>query len=59
MASQLIEKYFRQSKLPHIWCPGCGHGILMPYVAQAIDNLGLDKHKVCIVSGIVCPSRAA
>ena len=59
MASQLIEKYFRQSKLPHIWCPGCGHGILMHDVAQAIDNLGLDKHKVCIVSGIGCSSRAA
>lgn len=59
MASQLIDKYFRQSKLPHIWCPGCGHGILMRDVAQAIDNLGLDKHKVCIVSGIGCSSRAA
>ena len=41
------------------YCPGCGHGILMHDVAQAIDNLGLDKHKVCIVSGIGCSSRAA
>ena len=59
MASRLIDEYFRQSKLPHIWCPGCGHGILMRDVAQAIDNLGLDKHKVVIVSGIGCSSRAA
>ena len=59
MASQLIRKYMREDKLPHIWCPGCGNGIIMRDVAQAIDNLGLDKKKVVIVSGIGCSSRAA
>lgn len=58
MTSKLIKDYFRTDKLPHIWCPGCGHGILMRSVAQAIDNLGLDKDKVCIISGIGCSSRA-
>ncbi|WIF94720.1 2-oxoacid:ferredoxin oxidoreductase subunit beta [Caminicella sporogenes] len=58
MTSKLIKKYFRENNLPHIWCPGCGHGILMRAVAKAIDNLGLDKDKVCIVSGIGCSSRA-
>ena len=59
MASRLIQKYMREDKLPHIWCPGCGNGIIMRDVAQAIDNLGLDKKKVVIVSGIGCSSRAA
>ena len=59
LASNLVKKNFRVSKLPHIWCPGCGHGILMRAVAQAIENKGLDKKKVCIVSGIGCSSRAA
>lgn len=59
MASELIGKYMREDKLPHIWCPGCGNGILMRDVAQAIDDLGLDKRKVVIVSGIGCSSRAA
>lgn len=59
MPSQLIEKYMRAQNLPHIWCPGCGHGILMRNVVQAIDNLGLDHDKVVIVSGIGCSSRAA
>ncbi len=45
--------------LPHIWCPGCGHGILMRDVAQAIENCNLDPEKVVIVSGIGCSSRAA
>ncbi len=56
--SELVNEYFRTDKLPHIWCPGCGHGILMRSVAMAIKNLGLDKDKVCIVSGIGCSSRA-
>ena len=59
MASALIEKYMRQQHLPHIWCPGCGNGILMRDVAQAIDNLGIDRDNVCLVSGIGCSSRAA
>lgn len=59
MPSKLIEKSFRPENLPHIWCPGCGHGILMRDVAQAIENCGLDPDKVVIVSGIGCSSRAA
>ncbi|MCL2234708.1 MAG: 2-oxoacid:ferredoxin oxidoreductase subunit beta [Firmicutes bacterium] len=59
MASKLIEKYIRPGTLPHIWCSGCGHGILMRALAQAIENLGLDKDKVCVVSGIGCSSRIA
>ena len=57
--SALIRKYMREDHLPHIWCPGCGNGILMRDVAAAIDALKLDKDKVVIVSGIGCSSRAA
>jgi len=56
--SQLIQDNFRSHRLPHIWCPGCGHGVIMRGVAQAIENLKLDKTKVCVVSGIGCSSRA-
>ena len=59
MPSKLIEKHLRTERLPHIWCPGCGHGILMRDVCVAIENLNLDKDKVTIVSGIGCSSRAA
>ena len=59
MASKLVDKYFREDHLPHIWCPGCGHGVLMRDVAQAIENIGLDRNKVVLVSGIGCSSRAA
>ena len=58
MNHPLVENYFRMEKFPHIWCPGCGHGIIMASIARAIEKLGLDKDKVCIVSGIGCSSRA-
>jgi 2-oxoglutarate ferredoxin oxidoreductase subunit beta len=53
-----ILSYFRQDSLPHIWCPGCGHGTVTGALMRAIRRLGLDKNKVCIVSGIGCSSRA-
>jgi 2-oxoglutarate ferredoxin oxidoreductase subunit beta len=54
----IVEKQFRESRLPHIWCPGCGHGIVMHALAKAIEALGYQKDDVCIVSGIGCSSRA-
>ena len=57
--SNLIYKYMRPEHLPQIWCPGCGNGIIMRDVAQAIENLGLNRDRTVIVSGIGCSSRAA
>ncbi len=57
--SDLVYKYMRPEHLPHIWCPGCGNGIIMHAVAQAMENIGLDRNKTVIVSGIGCSSRAA
>lgn len=58
MPSQLVKKYYRTENLPHIWCPGCGNGIVTRAIVQAIDTLALDKDNVCIISGIGCSSRA-
>lgn len=57
-ASEITQKYYRADKLPHIWCPGCGHGTLLNSVVRAIDKLGLNKDEVVVVSGIGCSSRA-
>jgi 2-oxoglutarate ferredoxin oxidoreductase subunit beta len=51
-------EYLRENRLPHIWCPGCGHGTITGAVVRAIARLGLDRNKVVIVSGIGCSSRA-
>lgn len=53
-----LEKYLRMKKLPHIWCPGCGHGIVTQAIVRAVDELGLDTEKTVIVSGIGCSARA-
>ncbi len=57
--SDLIYKYLRPEHLPHIWCPGCGNGIILHAAAQAMENLKLDRNKTVVVSGIGCSSRAA
>ncbi len=51
------EQYLRPGKLPHIWCPGCGHGIVMKGLLRAIDRCGLQKNNTAIVSGTGCASR--
>lgn len=58
MPSQLVNEYYRTENLAHIWCPGCGNGIVTRAIVKAIDALELNKDDVCIVSGIGCSSRA-
>ena len=53
------EKYLRTEKLPHIWCPGCGNGIVLGAMVRAFEKLGCDQDNTVIVSGIGCSSRAA
>lgn len=57
------EKYFRQNRLPHLWCPGCGNGIAMKAIVQAIDQAvaagKFTRDNTIIVSGIGCSSRAS
>ncbi len=49
--------YLREKKLPLIWCPGCGHGIVMKSILRAIDKIGWANDDVVLVSGIGCSSR--
>jgi len=51
------EKYLRLEMFPHIWCTGCGDGIVMKSLLRAIDRVGLQKDEICMVSGIGCSSR--
>ncbi|MBM4235324.1 MAG: 2-oxoacid:ferredoxin oxidoreductase subunit beta [Firmicutes bacterium] len=56
---QLTQDFLRTKKLPHIWCPGCGNGIVTAALVRAIERAGYDQREVVIVSGIGCSSRAA
>lgn len=52
-----IIDYLRERFLPQIWCPGCGHGTVMSSLIRAIDNLGIRKNDIVVVSGIGCSAR--
>jgi 2-oxoglutarate/2-oxoacid ferredoxin oxidoreductase subunit beta len=56
--TKLIHKYLRHDKkFPHVWCPGCGIGIMLGALVRAIDKCGLAKDDVVLVSGIGCSGR--
>jgi len=56
--TKLIHKYLRHDKkFPHVWCPGCGNGIVLGSLIRAIDQLGLKKDEVVLISGIGCSGR--
>ncbi|MEJ2690407.1 MAG: hypothetical protein P8130_10745 [Deltaproteobacteria bacterium] len=46
----------RSENLP-IWCPGCGYFGIHQGLNQAIQQLGLPRHDVVVVSGIGCAGR--
>ncbi len=52
-----LKDYIRERFFPHMWCPGCGHGIVMNALIRAIEGLGLSKNEIVMVSGIGCSSR--
>jgi 2-oxoglutarate/2-oxoacid ferredoxin oxidoreductase subunit beta len=49
--------YLRVPTMPHILCPGCGHGIVLKSALRAIETAGLSKDEVVFVAGIGCSSR--
>jgi 2-oxoglutarate/2-oxoacid ferredoxin oxidoreductase subunit beta len=52
-----VKDYIRERFFPHIWCAGCGHGIVLNGLIQAIEKLRLNKNDIVMVSGIGCSSR--
>ena len=56
--TQLIHKYLRHDKkFPHVWCPGCGNGIILGALIRAISRTGYEKDEMVLVSGIGCSGR--
>jgi len=52
-----FKDYIRPRFFPHMWCPGCGHGIVLGSLLRAVHELGLDRNEIVITSGIGCSSR--
>ena len=54
---QSYKDYMLYSKLPHTWCAGCGHGVILHMLAEAFNSLELEKTQIALVSGIGCFGR--
>lgn len=55
---RIPHDYLRHDKkFPHVWCPGCGNGIVLGALIRAIRKLSLDKNEVVLTSGIGCSGR--
>ncbi|MFQ5999332.1 MAG: 2-oxoacid:ferredoxin oxidoreductase subunit beta [Candidatus Bathyarchaeia archaeon] len=52
-----LQRFLRKEMIPHIWCAGCGNGIILNCFARALDELNIDLNKVVVVSGIGCIGR--
>ncbi|OFW61195.1 MAG: 2-oxoglutarate ferredoxin oxidoreductase subunit beta [Actinobacteria bacterium RBG_16_64_13] len=54
-----IEQYLHTERLPHMWCAGCGIGIVTGAFLRAMVDLGLKREETVVVGGVGCSSRAA
>lgn len=54
-----VHHLLRERFFPHIWCPGCGHGMILNALLHEVDAMGLDQSSIVMVSGIGCSSRVS
>jgi 2-oxoglutarate ferredoxin oxidoreductase subunit beta len=52
-----LQEYTRSGMIPHIWCNGCGDGIILGEFLRALGELKYDMNKLVVVSGIGCIGR--
>ncbi|MFP4070650.1 MAG: 2-oxoacid:ferredoxin oxidoreductase subunit beta [Desulfovibrionales bacterium] len=58
--TQIIHEYLRHTKkFPHVYCPGCGHGIVLGSLIRSVHKLGLSKDEIVLAAGIGCSGRMA
>ena len=54
-----IEQFLHTERLPHMWCAGCGIGIVTGAFLRVMVDLGLRREETVVVGGVGCSSRAA
>lgn len=52
-----IDSDLRLEMMPHIWCPGCGLGIVLNAFVKGLNKADIPREKRVIVSGIGCTAR--
>ena len=54
-----LDAYLRVDRLPLMWCPGCGMGVILNCFLRGLLKSEVVLDKVAVVSGIGCTGRAA
>lgn len=54
----IAPDWFREDRLPHIYCTGCGNGSVINCTLAAVEEMGWKRDETVFVSGIGCSSRA-
>ncbi|MBI4655813.1 MAG: 2-oxoacid:ferredoxin oxidoreductase subunit beta [Elusimicrobia bacterium] len=52
-----MEGLLRTNRLPHVWCSGCGIGIVLNSFLRALIASETDENKVAVSCGIGCTAR--
>lgn len=52
------KDYLALDRFPQMWCAGCGDGIILRALAEALAELELPPHKVVVCTGIGCWGKA-
>ena len=51
------KKYLKDGVLPHMWCSGCGIGIMLGALLRTFEELGYAHNEVVVVTGIGCTGK--
>jgi 2-oxoglutarate ferredoxin oxidoreductase subunit beta len=55
----LNDEVIRSERLPNIWCPGCGIGIVVGAYVRAIQKSTIPRDRHVSISGIGCTGRVS
>jgi 2-oxoglutarate ferredoxin oxidoreductase subunit beta len=53
-----VEEWYRQERMPHIFCTGCGNGTVINCTLSAVVEMGWEIDNTIFISGIGCSSGA-
>ncbi len=54
-----LDVYLKPGRIPHIWCPGCGLGVVLTTYIEAMRRKNISVEQCAVVSGIGCTGRVA
>lgn len=51
------RRYLKDGALPHMWCPGCGIGVMLRACLRSFEALGWRNEDTVVVTGIGCTGK--